>query len=337
MLLLDARQANELAARERLVAEAAALAPHGRDTLDRLQALQARWQQQAKTVPLPRQQEQAAWVQFRAACDAVYAVRKQAGAEADAQRAASLAQKNSLCDELERMASDVAGDRQAQARLREIRSAWDAAGPVPRAAHEALQARYATALATIDHRLQHARAQTAAREREVIVAALMLCLDTEQAAVDRALRADAAEVANAANAADAADAAGAGIAAREAWQQLPAVPKQIAGVLQQRFEAAVQALSQFDAGYARRLAAARADRDALLLRLEVAFGVASPPRLTRERMAQQVAGLQSAFKGSADAGGSNMAMLAALYSLPAMADAEARERISRLIAAAPAS
>lgn len=62
--------------RERLVAAAKELAGSGRrDTIDKVRALQAQWQAQAKALALPRRDESALWSAFKAATDAVFAER----------------------------------------------------------------------------------------------------------------------------------------------------------------------------------------------------------------------------------------------------------------------
>ena len=66
------------ARRVALIEEATALAARAqeRDAPAQVKAIQAKWQAQAKELPLARRDEQALWEQFRAACDAVFQARE---------------------------------------------------------------------------------------------------------------------------------------------------------------------------------------------------------------------------------------------------------------------
>ncbi|WP_334134931.1 DUF349 domain-containing protein [Tepidimonas sp.] len=77
---LDAAQADSVARRQALIAEAQALAAEPRLRLDAVRALQQRWQAEAQRVPLERRQEQKLWEAFRQPIDAAFA-RKQAERE----------------------------------------------------------------------------------------------------------------------------------------------------------------------------------------------------------------------------------------------------------------
>lgn len=320
--LLKQRQAQEFAARQQLIASVSALPPQARDTPEKLQALQAQWQQQAKAVPLARPQEQSLWEQFRAACDAVFAARKEVGAAADAQRAASLVEKRALCEELERMAADAAGNPPSAARMRALQATWDAAGAVPRALADALHERHAAALAALDGCASDARRLAAARQGQDILAAVILCLDTERDGLQANAETSAAK-------------------AQEAWDRLPALPVEFAAVLQQRFNAALNALNAPatpDPEHAQQLQSGQAERDRLLMQLEVSLGLASPERLTRERMALQVADLQAALQGAGNktrtTAKTSRSLLVDMLAITAAADTEARIRITKALLAA---
>jgi hypothetical protein len=91
----------EASKREQLIVEAEALDPSDRHTLDQLRRLQERWQEQAKALPLERKVEQALWQRFRAACDAIFAKRKESAHAADHERKAHLHAREAICKELE--------------------------------------------------------------------------------------------------------------------------------------------------------------------------------------------------------------------------------------------
>ena len=338
---LGRQQADEAARREALIDAVTALAPQARDTPERVQALQARWQEQAKALPLERQQEQALWQRFRSACDDVFAARKSAGSTADAERSANLQAKLDLCTALEGIAAEVGtpatppatkasasaapaglaahadqGSGDQTRRVREIRAAWSACGAVPRAEQGGLQARFDAALAAIDARSQSILQAAARQKYEALQSKLRLCQENERQVV----QASQPSVPDGAS------------AHRDHWDHLPALPDMLEQVLRKRHTAAVQAAQAADTGYATLLQKNQAPRDAQLLQLEVACGLESPARCTRERLALQVAGLQSSFKtGTADRlAQSGNEKLARLCGLPALADDEAQRRIERL-------
>jgi exonuclease SbcC len=313
---MAAQQDQQIAQRERLIEEVAALPPQARETPERLQALQAHWQQQAKSFPLDRQIEQALWQRFRSACDAVFAARKSAGAAADAERNASLQEKTALCVSLEALAGDDPQEGGNAARLRDIRRAWEAAGPVPRAAQAALQARFDAALHAIDA-LADARQRALVQQRSIaLTSRLQLCFTAEH------------QLATGAPAAAAA-------ALSAQWTGSPESTEPLAQPLQTRFIAAIAALTAADRTYARLLEQNQPARDAQLLHLEVEYGIESPAQYTRERLALQVAGLQSAFRGgvSGTSQASARVQLADLCSLPALTDSLAQRRFEQVVAA----
>jgi hypothetical protein len=91
-----------------LIADVAALNPGDRNSLDALRRAQERWQELARALPLERKAEQALWQRFRAACDAMFAQRKESAHAADAERHAHQAAKEALCAKLEQASSATA-------------------------------------------------------------------------------------------------------------------------------------------------------------------------------------------------------------------------------------
>ncbi|MGH8853648.1 MAG: DUF349 domain-containing protein, partial [Telluria sp.] len=82
---LAEQRKNEVSVREALIEAAQGLDPHDRHALDVLRDLQHRWQEHARALPLERKAEQALWQRFRAACDALFAGRKEYAHAADAE------------------------------------------------------------------------------------------------------------------------------------------------------------------------------------------------------------------------------------------------------------
>lgn len=312
---LAAQQTLEAGQRQMLIDEVMLLSPQARDTPEQLQALQLRWQQHAKSFPLARQEEQLLWQQFRAACDAIYAQRKTAGAAADAQRTASQQVKADLCQALED--ASAVGDLSAvqhASLLRQSRAAWEAAGPVPRAVQVQMQSRFDAAIGALESHQAAVMRAAIAEKYAAVQAKLQMCQQQEWqlvAALPSVPELDSQ------------------------WAQLAVLPEALELVLRARFDAVTQALDVADVQYAALLQQNQTARDAALLRLEVACTLESPPAFQRERLALQVAGLQSTFKaGSAEStAGTDKSQLTALCAMPAIADDLAQSRIRKVVAA----
>ena len=67
-------------------------------------AIQARWQEQAKAMPLAQRDERGLWEQFRAACDAVFEARHSKRKEEDVQKHESRRALDDICLHLEQLA-----------------------------------------------------------------------------------------------------------------------------------------------------------------------------------------------------------------------------------------
>ncbi|AMO99228.1 hypothetical protein CAter10_1436 [Collimonas arenae] len=144
---LAAQQRSEIARRERLIDEAAQLPANQRDTADRVRELQQRWQEQAKALPLPRQDEQELWLRFRAACDAIFAQRKESASSADAERRDNLRLREEQCALLE--AASAEPEAVLPKLLQQAQQEWARAGQVPRAEQAQIEARFQEAITAI--------------------------------------------------------------------------------------------------------------------------------------------------------------------------------------------
>jgi hypothetical protein len=161
------RQARERAAaeREQLIQRAQALLAansqplHGGELQRQLRGLQAQWQEQARSLPLPRATESALWQRFRAACDAVFAQRDAAFAAREAEQAAEVSEREAVLARLAQLSEqDVqAPQGQIDRLLVEADRAWNRiATGLPRAVGSALQARYDSARAAASAASQRA-------------------------------------------------------------------------------------------------------------------------------------------------------------------------------------
>lgn len=271
---LAVQQKAEAATREALIAETLALNPTDRATLDTVRQLQERWQQRAKALPLERRVEQALWQKFRAACDALFAKRKEAAHVADAERKQHLAAKESLCQTLEAAVSEPVP---AIARiLRETKDAWNKAGPVPRAQENQIESRFQAAAGALQKQMDAAKRIAADKELNALRDKVRLCMSVEREVVEPSSDAAPASV--------------------EQWQALPALSADFEKCLRSRFDKGLQAWQSKDAQYRASLEKNRSVLLQSLLRFEITSGVESPAQLARERLQMQVEVLQSTLK-----------------------------------------
>jgi hypothetical protein len=307
----------ETAKREQLIAEAEQLQPSDRHTLDKLRGLQERWQEQAKALPLERKVEQALWQRFRAACDAIFAKRKETAHAADHERKTHLHAREAICKELE--TATFSGDDKAQLAaiaktLRDAAAAWNASGTVPRAAEARIGQRYQAAVAAVQGQAEAIKRRAGAAQANALRDKLRLC---------QALEAAISGI----------DGAGAdGIDAAEwqgRWAALPPLAPEYERALHGRFTAGLAATDGTREAYAEQLERNRAKLLDEVLRLEIVAGVDSGAEFARERLKMQVEVLQSSLKS-----GQKPLTAAAAYlqlcAMPALADARTASRIEQL-------
>jgi len=284
---------------------------------------QERWQEQAKALPLDRKIEQALWVRFRAACDQVFAARKESAHAADSERRAHLHACEAICAGLETAAFD--GDDKAQLAaiaktLRDAAIAWHAVGAVPRASEQKISQRYHAATAAVQAQADAIKRRAGAAQANALRDKLRLTQALEIALVGDS-GTDTADGGGAA----ATDAAG----WQQRWQALPPLSTEYERALQGRFNAALKAADGQRAAYAGQLERNRAKLLDEVLRLEILAGVDSGAEFARERLKMQVEVLQSSLKS-----GQKQASAAAQYlqlcAMPALADARTTSRIEQL-------
>ncbi|MFL6675999.1 MAG: DUF349 domain-containing protein [Massilia sp.] len=308
---LEQQRKAEMSKREELIDEAAAIDGHDRHAIDALRALQQRWQDQARALPLERKAEQALWQRFRSACDAVFAQRKESAHAADAERRAHEAAKEAISARLEAAAPD-ATPATAGKLLRDAAAEWHAIGPVPRAHEARVDKRYHAAIAQVQHHADLARRAAGLAQAGALRDKLRLVQALEGAV------------------ANAGDPAAEGTDWTARWDALPALDAEYESALRARFDAALAALSSGREAYARLLEQNRATLLRDLLRLEIAAGIDSGPEFARERLKLQVEVLQSSLK-SGQKPASHAAELRQISALPALADARTAARIEQLL------
>jgi hypothetical protein len=303
---LAAQQQRELARREALIAEVEALDAGAPRVIESLRAIQERWQEQARALPLSRADEQALWQRFRQACDALFAERKESARTLDAERQQHLERRQALCAALE-AAVDAPVATLGQL-LRDSAAAWREIGPVPRAAQQQIESRYDAASDTLRQRIDQARQAASAAQADLLRQKFALCRQAEHALVDGSL----------------------GDAKRDelqrAWEALPTLGGGNERTMAARFETAV-------AGTDAEREALRKNRDMVMeeiLQMEIRLGVESPPELSQQRLKQQIQVLQSSLR-SGQRPVEPQAMLMQLCAQPALLDDAAAARVERLI------
>lgn len=307
---LEQQRKGEVDVREQLISEVTALDPLDRRTLDLVRNIQERWQEHARALPLERKAEQALWQRFRAACDAVFAARKETAHAADIERRAHLHVKEAICARMESAAAD--SDAAAAARvLREAGAEWQAVGPVPRASEAKLEQRHHAAQAALQRHVDAARRDASRAQATALRDKLRLCQELE-ASVAEATSAQPIE---------------ADWPAR--WAVLPALPADYERALSARFDAALSALNGERAAYAAVLEQNRARVLQEVLRLEIAAGIDSGSEFARERLKLQVESLQSSLK-SGQKPVSQATQFLQLAAMPALVDARTAKRIEQL-------
>ncbi|MEC5162522.1 MULTISPECIES: DUF349 domain-containing protein [unclassified Janthinobacterium] len=306
----------ETARREQLIVEVGLLKPMERNTVDMLRALQDKWQELAKALPLERRAEQALWQRFRAACDEVFAKRKETAHAADHERREHLHAKEAVCAVLETAVIPDGGDDKSRAAaiaavLRGARDAWQHAGPVPRASEQKIEQRYHAAVATVQAQADAIAQRAGAAQANALRDKLRLCQALENAVAAEEGGPDGAEW----------DAR---------WQALAPLEAPFERGLQARFGAARQALDGGRAAYAAVLESQRATLLEEVLRLEIVAGVDSGAGFARERLKMQVEVLQSSLK-SGQKPMTQASQLLQLCAIPALADERTANRIEVLL------
>jgi len=302
----------EAAKREELIIEAEALEPSERHTLDKLRNLQERWQEQAKALPLERKTEQALWQRFRAACDAIFAKRKESAHVADHERKAQLHAREDICKQLEE--ATFSGEDKAQLAaiakaLKDATTAWHATGTVPRAAEARINQRYQNAVGKVQAQADAIKRRAGAAQANALRDKLRLCQSLESELGSDAVI-DVAEW-------------------QAKWTALPSLGNDYERALQGRFNAALTAADGKRSDYAALLERNRSKLLDEILRLEIVAGVDSGAEFARERLKMQVEVLQSSLKSGQKPQSASAAYLQ-LCAMPALADARTVSRIEQL-------
>ena len=319
---LEAERARNLRLRESLIAQVEALVaqPDLEQAMEQTKRLQREWH---TSVPGRQREENRLWTRFRAACDAVFARRKEHQEAQQAELAAHLATREAICAEALSLAQSDAKPQDLASGLRDLEARWREAETfaVPRQAAAGLAQRWREAREALVRTRQERLAAIEQGQRDLLVGQAVLCTRLEHAVLDGPVDSEAAD----------------GIAAE--WDALGQQRDHaMQRALAQRFGTALAAAR--DGGELREafLAAAEPNqrrRQALCLQLEILAQVDSPPELAKERMELQVARLSGRMAASSDAPLAGAAQLLRDWYLcgPAPRDAALDARFERARAA----
>jgi len=169
--------------REKLITTAGELAAgdvNARDVIDKVRKLQGEWQVTAKSMPLPRRDENALWEAFKTATDSIFKARD---AARTAKEAAANAQQQARIDIIERVAALTRATNAADIKrgLTEADSAWRAAPEAPKPQAAKLDQRYRGARDTANKRIAELATHAAQARYDALIAAMALCAEREAA------------------------------------------------------------------------------------------------------------------------------------------------------------
>ncbi|TSA12767.1 MAG: DUF349 domain-containing protein [Betaproteobacteria bacterium] len=309
--------------RRTLIDEVTALAANAmeREMPSQVKAIQARWQAQAKELPLAQRDERTLWMQFRAACDAVFDARQSKRKEEDGRKNEHRHALQDLCAQTEQLArTEEAEEQKVRAALRDLQDQWKQKSGAAGHDARALEVRFGKARAAVEAMLS-----ARVRSREAAVWQTLSEKERLSEELDAALRADGGAATSQTDS----------TALLARWAALPALPPAWEKKLLARRDAALAALSDSGAAakYLSRMEQGREARRESLLDLELLLGMESPPEVQQQRLALQVKKLKERFSSAASAGNlSAPERLVAWCALPGVADAFDRQRFERILA-----
>ncbi len=319
---LEAERARNLQLKESLIAQVEALAAHPDlgQAMEQTKGLQRDWH---TSVPGRQREENRLWTRFRAACDAVFARRKEQQEAHQVELAAHLALREAICSEALALAQTDARAEDLAGGLRDLDARWREAeaAEVPRQAAAGLAHRWREARDALARTQQGRLAAIEQGQRDLLASRARLCTRLEHAVLTGAAEPEAVD-------ALAAEWDALGTLRDHARQQAMA----------QRFGAALAAARGGADLREAFLAAAEPNlrrRHALCLQLEILAQVDSPPELAKERMELQVARLSGRMTAGSDAAPAGAAKLLRDWYLcgPVPLDAALDARFERVRAA----
>jgi exonuclease SbcC len=307
--LNDARRGAQLN-RERLLARAKALASEagagaqGRELVAKVRELQAEWRHHAAALPLARALENALWTRFKADIDATFSARDAGFSARDAELKAHGAERAALIERLAAVAADTPPAELKRA-LAEAEAKWQRVGPAPRSDAAALESRFRSARDNVRQFLVDRAQRDWHATCDALMAKLALCEEFEHTGGSAQTKATL----------------------EQCWSAQPVLPS-----LWEQEVARRAGLIQVAHGGGSRITASADD---LLLQLEAAFQLDSPPAFQAARRELKLQAMKAALEGRQTAASAPLApdqLLAAALGRTALDDPQ-RERLGKVIAA----
>lgn len=331
---LQAARRQARSEREALVERARALAgtTDARGLGAEVRELQAQWQRHAKALPLGRSDEQALWMAFKGAIEAAFSAREASFQAREAELEAHASQREALIVRLQ--PHEDATPAVLRQLLAEVDAAWQRCPPAPRSRVAALDAAYHAAREKLRQWLDHSGQRAWQARCDALEAKLALCLVREQGGTG--VQGEAADKAAADNAAAApadmpadmasgpeTDAATDAAALAAAWQALPALPGALEDALRRRAGLSPPDRSETPLAV-----------DELLLQLELAWELPTPPAFEAARRERKLRAMKAALEGRRS-GAAELPPEAALAALLRRSglDAGQQQRLTAVLAA----
>lgn len=293
--------------RKKLIASAKELAASdvlARDVVDKVRKLQTQWQAVAKSQPLPRRDENALWLEFKTATDAIFTGRDAARAAKDAEVNALQQARMEIIERVAALAQGVSASDIKRA-MADAETAWRAAPEAPRPQAVKLDARYRAARDAANKRIGELAAVVARARYDALLAAMAICGERESTG------APVAEL-------------------EERWNAIAHFPDAWKTRLDKRFRE-----SAGDTPAAKTGKATAPPLPDLLLNLEAACSVESPPEFQAARQRLKMLALKHAMEGRQTASVTpadveRWLLDAASFARP---DGTSQERLAKIIAA----
>ncbi len=149
-----------------------------RDVVDKVKKIQSQWQSVAKTMPLPRRDENALWTTFKTATDAIFTARDAARLTAETEANEKLKARNAIVETVSALAS-VNSAQDIKRGLQDADAAWRAAPEAPRPQLAKLDARYRAARDSASKRISDLGRHAEQARYDALLSALALCDERE--------------------------------------------------------------------------------------------------------------------------------------------------------------
>jgi exonuclease SbcC len=154
----------------------------GRDVIDKVKKIQSQWQSVAKTMPLPRRDENALWTTFKTAIDAIFTARDAARTAAEAEINEKLKARNAIIDVVSALAA-ASSSQDIKRGLQEAESQWRAAPEAPRALAAKIDTRYRAAREAASRRVGELARHAEQARYDALLDALNICAEREASGI----------------------------------------------------------------------------------------------------------------------------------------------------------